>query len=44
MSSFGTAWDQLMAIAAIGTLPMILHFFFLQRSFIQGIAITGLKE
>jgi multiple sugar transport system permease protein len=44
MSSFGTAWDQLMAIAAIGTLPMILLFFFLQRSFIQGIAVTGLKE
>ena len=39
MSSFGTAWDQLMAVAAIGTLPMILLFFFLQRSFIQGIAI-----
>ena len=44
MSSFGTAWDQLMAVAAIGTLPMVLLFFFLQRSFIQGIAITGLKE
>ena len=44
MSSFGTAWDQLMAVAAIGTLPMILLFFFLQRSFIQGIAVTGLKE
>jgi multiple sugar transport system permease protein len=44
MSSFGTAWDQLMAVATIGTLPMILLFFFLQRSFIQGIAISGLKE
>ena len=44
MSSFGTAWDQLMAVAAIGTLPMVLLFFFLQRSFIQGIAISGLKE
>ncbi len=44
MSSFGTAWDQLMAVAAIGTLPMILLFFFLQRSFIQGITISGLKE
>ncbi len=44
MSSFGTAWDQLMAVAAIGTLPMILLFFLLQRSFIQGIAISGLKE
>jgi multiple sugar transport system permease protein len=44
MSSFGTAWDQLMAVAAIGTLPMVLLFFFLQRSFIKGIAISGLKE
>jgi len=44
MSSFGVAWDQLMAIATIGTLPMVLLFFLLQRSFIQGIAITGLKE
>ncbi len=44
MSSYGTAWDQLMAIAVLGTLPMILLFFFLQRAFIQGIAVTGLKE
>jgi len=44
MSSFGTAWDQLMAVAALGTLPMILLFFLLQRSFIQGIAVSGLKE
>jgi ABC-type glycerol-3-phosphate transport system permease component len=44
MSSYGTAWDQLMAIAVLGTLPMIILFFFLQRAFIQGIAITGLKE
>jgi len=44
MSSYGTSWDQLMAIAVIGTLPMILLFFFLQRAFIQGIAATGLKE
>ncbi len=44
MSSYGTAWDQLMAIAVLGTLPMILLFFVLQRAFIQGIAVTGLKE
>lgn len=44
MSSYGTSWDQLMAIAMLGTLPMILLFFFLQRAFIQGIAATGLKE
>jgi multiple sugar transport system permease protein len=44
MSSYGTSWDELMAIAVLGTLPMILLFFFLQRAFIQGIAATGLKE
>jgi ABC-type glycerol-3-phosphate transport system permease component len=33
-----------MAVAAIGTLPMVLLFFFLQRSFIKGIAISGLKD
>ena len=44
MSSYGTSWDQLMAIAVLGTLPMTLLFFFLQRAFIQGIAATGLKE
>lgn len=44
MSSYGTAWDQLMAIATLGTLPMILLFFFLQRAFIQGVVATGLKE
>ena len=44
MSSFGTSWDQLMAVATIGTLPMIILFFVLQRSFIQGIAVSGLKE
>jgi ABC-type glycerol-3-phosphate transport system permease component len=44
MSNYGTAWDQLMAIAVLGTLPMILLFFLLQRAFIQGIAVTGLKE
>ena len=44
MSSFGTAWDQLMAVAALGTLPMVILFFLLQRSFIQGIAVTGLKD
>ncbi|WP_112310480.1 carbohydrate ABC transporter permease [Pseudogemmobacter bohemicus] len=43
MSGYGTAWDQVMAIAVLGTLPMALLFFFLQRAFIQGIAGTGLK-
>jgi ABC-type maltose transport system permease subunit len=33
-----------MAIAVLGTLPMIILFFVLQRAFIQGIAVSGLKE
>ena len=37
----GDEWDH---NAVLGTLPMILLFFFLQRAFIQGIAATGLKE
>ena len=43
MGNYGTAWDQLMAIATVGTLPMIILFFLLQRAFIQGITITGIK-
>jgi multiple sugar transport system permease protein len=43
MGNYGTAWDQLMAIATVGTLPMILLFFLLQRAFIQGITMTGIK-
>lgn len=44
MSVYGTAWDQMMAIATIGTIPMIILFFALQRAFIQGIVLSGLKE
>lgn len=43
MGNYGTSWDQLMAIATVGTLPMILLFFLLQRAFIQGITMTGIK-
>ncbi|HSM24322.1 MAG TPA: carbohydrate ABC transporter permease [Anaerolineaceae bacterium] len=43
MGNYGTAWDQLMAIATVGTLPMIILFFLLQRAFIQGITMTGIK-
>lgn len=37
-------WNQLMAAAAIFTLPIIVAFFFLQKQFIQGIKLTGGKE
>jgi len=37
-------YTEIMAIALIGMIPTTLLFFFLQRYFIQGIAISGLKE
>jgi len=39
----GTEWNLLMAAATMVVLPIIVLFFFTQRTFIQGIAITGLK-
>lgn len=38
-----TPWNQLMAAAALIVLPVVLLFLFAQRTFIRGIATTGLK-
>ena len=43
-SSYGGKWAQLMAGATLFTLPIIVLFFFAQRTFIQGIATTGGKS
>jgi len=43
MSSYGGQWAQLMAGACVFTIPVILLFFFAQRTFIQGISTTGTK-
>jgi multiple sugar transport system permease protein len=40
---FGTQWGMLMAASTMITLPIIILFFFTQRTFIQGITLTGLK-
>ncbi|MBX3010771.1 MAG: carbohydrate ABC transporter permease [Caldilineaceae bacterium] len=37
------AYPYLMAISSIITLPIFLAFFFAQRTFIEGISVTGLK-
>jgi ABC-type glycerol-3-phosphate transport system permease component len=37
------AWNQLMAASAMFTIPIVIHFFFAQRTFIQGVKLTGLK-
>jgi multiple sugar transport system permease protein len=34
---------MLMAAATVATLPIILLFFLTQKTFIQGITMTGLK-
>ncbi|MFZ4506100.1 MAG: carbohydrate ABC transporter permease [Fimbriimonas sp.] len=39
----GTQWNLLMAASTIVVLPIIILFFFTQRLFIEGIAVTGLK-
>lgn len=39
----GTQWNLLMAATTIVVLPLIVLFFFTQKLFIQGIALTGLK-
>jgi multiple sugar transport system permease protein len=43
MTSYGGKWAQLMAGACIFTIPIIILFFFAQRTFIQGISTTGSK-
>lgn len=39
----GTAWNLLMAASTIVIMPVVVLFFFTQKTFIQGIATTGLK-
>lgn len=43
LSSYGGKWAQLMAASTLFTLPIIVLFFFAQKTFIQGIATTGGK-
>ena len=39
----GTQWHHLMAASTLMVCPIIILFFFTQKTFIQGIAMTGLK-
>ena len=40
---YGREWGLLMAAAVLITLPPILIFFFTQRTFVQGVTLTGIK-
>lgn len=42
-SQKGTEWGLMMAVSTMMTLPIIILFFFMQRTFIQGITFTGIK-
>jgi multiple sugar transport system permease protein len=42
-SQYGSYWGMLMAVSTVFTLPIIILFFFTQRTFIQGITLTGIK-
>lgn len=41
--AYNTQWSQLMAASVLVAVPIILFYFFVQRSFIQGITLGGVK-
>lgn len=43
LGQHGTNWGWLMAASTAATIPMIVLFFLTQRTFIQGITLTGIK-
>ena len=43
LGDYTTNWSWVMAGAAAATLPIVILFFLTQRTFIQGIALTGTK-
>lgn len=40
----GTSWSELMAASLLMVVPVLVVFFFAQRTFVDGIATQGLKE
>ncbi len=42
-SEHGREWGLLMAASVLITMPIILLFFFTQKTFVQGITLTGIK-
>ncbi len=40
----GTSWHLLMAASTLVVLPVVVLFFFTQRSFVEGVATTGAKN
>ena len=42
-SASAVQWNQVMAMALLSILPLVVIFFFAQKYFVEGIALTGLK-
>ena len=40
---YGNEYGMLMAVSAVVTIPIIIMFFFTQRTFIQGMTMSGIK-
>lgn len=43
MGQFSSDWHLLMAASSVLVIPMVVIYFFAQRSFIEGITFTGVK-
>jgi multiple sugar transport system permease protein len=43
MGTSGNAYPHLMAVSTMIALPIIIAFFLAQRTFIEGISLTGIK-
>ena len=43
VSQHAAEWTLLMAASTVMTLPIIILFFLAQRTFIQGVTLTGIK-
>jgi multiple sugar transport system permease protein len=44
LGEHSTEWNQLMAVSTLMMLPLLVIFFFMQRYFIEGIAMSGMKD
>ncbi|MEK3888114.1 carbohydrate ABC transporter permease [Bacillus sp. FSL K6-3431] len=42
-TQMGTEWGLMMSVATMMTLPIIIMFFFMQKTFINGITFSGIK-
>lgn len=43
VSQHGAEWSMLMAASTLMTIPIVVIFFFAQKTFIQGVTLTGIK-